>query len=739
MTFHEYLASIGSTVPPAGADAVLALVAEGHAPLFVARRRQDRTGGLGEAEVRAVLEARERWDALHERQRFVTEEIARQGRLTPELRATIESTFDRDALDDLYVPFKRKRRTPAAAAVEAGLGPLADWIWNCGHGLDTPLPGQTLELWAFTFRSEEHGIGDAAAAIAGATDILVERLAETASLRARLRATLQHDAWVVTRRGERAKDGGRFTAFFDAQVSATSLGTPAEAEHYLAIRRGVNEGELVMRLDGGPEDPRLLDRLCGIVHEEACTVADSPGAEVLARAAIRAFEEHLLPAAEAAVHKALRTVADEVALEAIEAEARALLLGPPFGARPVLAVDPSIRGGCKVAVVDATGRPLEHAVVHIDGEEKRAKSGEALAELAQRHGAEAVAIGDGLASKETLRFVRGALRERGVLVPVVVVPEVGLGTWAASDLARDELPDLDARARAAVGIARRLQDPLAELVKAEPKTLAGGPYVHDCSQPRLEKTLAAVVATAVADVGVDVNAAADVLLARVPGATPGLAHAIVEHRTTHGPFESPAALRAVPLMDARTFEQMEPFVRVGGDPARPDPRGVLDPPAFHSDVRSFATLQPGLTCPGIVTNVTAFGAFVDIGLPHDGLVHVSRLASEFVKDPHAVVRVGDRVEVRVVEVNREKQQITLSMRPDAPPRRMPPHAAAPRERDERRQEQREDRRPQRPEPRRDRPQKPRPERERPGFNNPFAGLAAQLRGTPTDRSKGPSS
>jgi uncharacterized protein len=166
---------------------------------------------------------------------------------------------------------------------------------------------------------------------------------------------------------------------------------------------------------------------------------------------------------------------------------------------------------------------------------------------------------------------------------------------------------------------------------------------------------------------------------------------------------------------------------------------VLDPPAFHSDVRSFATLQPGLTCPGIVTNVTAFGAFVDIGLPHDGLVHVSRLASEFVKDPHAVVRVGDRVEVRVVEVNREKQQITLSMRPDAPPRRMPPHAAAPRERDERRQEQREDRRPQRPEPRRDRPQKPRPERERPGFNNPFAGLAAQLRGTPTDRSKGPSS
>jgi transcriptional accessory protein Tex/SPT6 len=321
----------------------------------------------------------------------------------------------------------------------------------------------------------------------------------------------------------------------------------------------------------------------------------------------------------------------------------------------------------------------------------------------------------------------------------VVVSELGLGAWAASDLARDELPDLEPRARAVVGIARRLQDPLAELVRAEPKTLAGGPYVHDLSQPRLEKALAAVIATAVADVGVDVNAAPDVLFARVPGATPGLAHAIVEHRAAHGAFESRAALRAVPLMDARTFEQMEPFVRVGGE--GPDPRGLLEPPVFHADARSFATLAPGLVCPGVVTNVTAFGAFVDIGLPHDGLVHVSRLASEFVKDPHAVVRVGDRVEVRVVEVNREKQQISLSMKPEAPPRRMPPRAAEPRGRDEQpgRQARPDDRREERPEPRRDRPQKPRPERERPAFNNPFASLASQLRGTPTGRSKGPSS
>jgi uncharacterized protein len=733
VTFEDFVAAAHPDVAAEHVAAVLSLVADGYAPVFVARRCRDRTGGLGDTEVTAIIDAKERYEALRERQRFVVEEIARQGALGDELRAAIESTFDREALDDLYLPFKRKRRTPAAVAREAELGPLADWIWNCGHGLDTPLPGQTLELWAFTFRSEEHGIADAEQAVAGAEDVLVERLAESGTLRARLRAEAERDACLAVARGERAKDGGKFSGCFDLRKPVGWFRTPEGAARFLAVRRGINEGELRARIEGGPEDPALVDRLRELVAAEACTVPDSPGAGVLRRAATRAFDEHLWPAVEAAIQKSLRVAADDVALADVVAAAHALLMAPPFGPRAVLGIDPALRGGCKVAVVDADGRHLEHAVVHLDGEEKRERAAALLAELATRHAIAAVAIGDGLAGKDTLRFVRTALRARDVLVPVVAVTEVGLGAWAASESARDELRDLDQSVRAAVGIARRLQDPLAELAKGEPRTLATGPYVHDLSQPRLEKVLAAAVATCVADVGVDVNRASDVLIARLPRVTPGLAHAIVEYRGAHGPFSSPAELRAVPLMDARTYEQLEPFVRVGGDGT--DPRGALEPIAFGPEVRTLAALRPGTICPGIVTNVTPFGAFVDIGLPQDGLVHVSRLADQFVKDPHAVVQVGDRVEARVVAVDLDKQQIALSMRSEAPARREPPmrrdapaagRGAPSRERPRKDQE-----------PRRDRGSKPRPDR--PAFNNPFADLAAQLRGTPSDRSKGPSS
>jgi len=719
MTFAELLAASNPTIDPARADAVLAAVAEGYAPVWIARRAEP--DGITDAELATILETKERWDALRERQRFVAEEIERQGRLTPELRVTIEATFDRDVLDDLYLPYKRKRRSLAAAALDAELGPLADWIWNCGHGLDTPLPGQTLALWAFTFRSDEHGITDAEQAAAGAADVLVERLAESGTLRARLRETLQCDGWLMIARGERAKDGGRFAGCFDLAKPIAWFRTPEGAQRYFTVRRGVNEGELRMRLAGAPGDADLVERLRAVVVAEACSVPDAPGAEVLAAAATRAFEEHLWPATEAAVQKTLRAAADELALTDMVADVRALLATAPFGARPVLGVDPAPRGGSKIAVVDASGRHLEHGVLHLDGEDKRTRAGELLAELAARHGVEGVGVGDGLSGKEMQRFVRSALRERGVLVPVVAVPEIGLGAWSAGESARDELPDVDPSVRAAIGIARRLQDPMAELAKMEPRALAAGPFVHDLSQPRLEKALGAAVAGYVADVGADVNTASDVLLARLPGVTPGLAHAIVEHRATHGSFANRAALRAVPLMDARAFEQMEPFVRAGDDGTR-DPRGPREVMAFSPEVRSLADLRPGTVCAGVVTNVTQFGAFVDIGLAHDGLVHVSRLSDQFVKDPHAVVRVGDRVEARVVEVNRDKQQIALSMRREAPAADRPmgqrkgPASA----------------------PARDRPGKPRPERKEPAFNNPFASLASSLR-TPSGRSKGPSS
>jgi uncharacterized protein len=265
---------------------------------------------------------------------------------------------------------------------------------------------------------------------------------------------------------------------------------------------------------------------------------------------------------------------------------------------------------------------------------------------------------------------------------VLVVTEVALGAWAASEAAREEHGNLDPAVRAAIGVACRLQDPLAELAKAEPRALAGGPYVHDLSVPALEKALGHLVATCVADVGVDVNVAPDVLIARLPGVTPGLAHAIVEHRTLHGPFTARAELRAVPLMDARTFEQMEPFVRIGADGRRARSARPARGAGVQPEVRSLDELKPGTACIGTVTNVTDFGAFVDIGLAHDGLVHVSRLADEFVKDPHAVVKVGDKVEVRVVEVNREKQQIGLTMRSERPAPPPQQRASEPRGRQE---------------------------------------------------------
>ncbi|HXJ33216.1 MAG TPA: Tex-like N-terminal domain-containing protein [Candidatus Eisenbacteria bacterium] len=793
MTFDAFLHAAHPHIPIAAAQAVLALVAEGATLPFIARYRKERTQNLAERDVMAVADAKERYDALLLRQRFVCEEIARQGKLTPALRAEVEATFDRDALEDLYVPFKRKRRTPAVAAAEAGLGPLADWIWNCGHGLDTPLPGQTLDLWAFTFRSEEHGIADAAQAIAGAEDILVERIAEIVPLRTRVREALAREAWLHVSRGERGKEGGRFAAYFDVHEPVGAMLDPANAQRYLAIRRGVNEGELRVELGGASDDADLTARLRALVEAEACTVADAPGADVLGRAARRAFDAHVLPAAETAVQKALRAAADDIAVDEIAAGARALLMAAPFGPRVVIGIDLAPRGGSKVAVVGGNGRPIGQGVIHAGDAEKRARAGDLLAELVTAHGAQAIAIGDGLASKDVVRGVRALVRERGAGVPVLVVSEIGAGAWAASEAGHADLPDLDQATRAAVTIARRLQDPLAELVRLEPRQLAVGMHVHDVSQPRLERGLDATVAACVADVGVDVNTAPEHLLARVPGLTPGLARAIVEQRGAQGPFASRAAVRAVPLLDHRAFEQAAGFLRVHGGPhaldatgihperyetlerlavthgtdaaglcgdgaklvaaaaaelepeigpytfadvvraleqAGRDPRGALAPADFAPAVRTLDELTPGLTCPGIVTSVTTFGAFVDIGLAQDGLVHVSRLADQFVKDPHAVVKPGDRVEVRVVGVDRDKQQIALSMRreaPAAPASRPAPSVSAPR-------------RPQEP-PRRG-GDRPKPREPRPAFNNPFADLASQLRGgggKSSDPSKGRSS
>ncbi len=739
MDFETHLASALPRIDRSAARAVLSLAEEGASVPFIARYRKDRIGHLDEAGVRAVLEAKSDWDALLARQSFIADEIERQGRLDPELRDRIAATFDRDALEDLYLPFKRKRRSKAALGREQGLGPLADWIWNCGHGTETPQPGQTLELWAFTFRDEEKGVADAEAAIRGAGDILVERISEVPDLRALVRRALREKGAVLTWRGKRPKEDSRYAKYFERAEPIASLLRRENAHRYLAIRRGIAEEELTGAIEGPADDPEFESRLIAAFEAHACTVPDSPGAALLRRASVAALREQVRPVVEAEIHKALRSVADDVAIDVFAENVWRALFAPPFGPRPVIGIDPDPRRGGKAVVVGADGRPLADFALHTKGDEKIATSAETLAQAVREHGVLAMAVGNGPGGRDVEAHVRKVLAERGCPVPVVLVNEAGVGAWAGSEAARTEMPNLDAGARGAVSIARRLQDPLAEIVKIDPKAVGAGQYHHDVPPHRLKKQLDEVVESCVHRVGVDLNAGSPELLARISGIGPVLAEAIVEFRARSGPFRSRRQLVEAARLDARAWEQVAGFVRVvGGDspfdatrihPERQaalesfaaadgaslevllgggaaaaerlrgdageslrrelgaetaadvaaeiespasDPRGAWEPFAFREDLAGIEDLKPGMICPGIVTNVTTFGAFVDVGVREDGLVHVSRLTDRFVGDPAEIVSPGDRVRVRVLEVDVAKRQISFTMRsPEREGRRAP--------------------------------------------------------------------
>ena len=729
MDLEAHLSSALPRVDVAAARAVLELVEQGATAPFIARYRKERIGRLDEAGVRAVIDAKADWDAILARQAFIAAEVEGQGRLDPALRERIASTFDREALEDLYLPFKRKRRSKAALAREQGLEPLADWIWGCGHGTETPQPGQTLELWAFTFHDEAKGVPDAATAIAGATDILVERVSEDPALRALVRRSLRERGTVVTWRGKRPKEDSRFVKYFERSEPISALFRRENAHRYLAIRRGIAEEELLAAIEGPSDDPEFEARLLAAFEASACGVPDSPGAAVLREAATRALREQVRPAIEAEIHKALRAVADDVAIDVCAENVGRALLAPPFGRRVVIGIDPDPRRGGRAAVVGADGGPIATFAVPTKGEDKAKASLDALASAVREHDAKAVAVGNGPGGRDLEGQVRRGLAERGFEVPVVLVNEAGVGAWAAGDEARAEMPDLDPGTRGAVSIARRLQDPLSEIVKVDPRTVGAGQYHADVPPHRLKKRLDEVVETCVHRVGLDLNAAPVAQLSRIAGLGPVLAEAVAEFRARSGPFRSRRQLAEAARLDARAFEQVAGFVRVAdgesrldgtrihperqsaleafaaaaglsleellaggvagaarvrGDEGaalrrelgqataadvaeeieRPagDPRGTWEPIAFRDDVASIEDLRPGMVCPGVVTNVTAFGAFVDVGAKQDGLVHVSRLSDRFVGDPAEVVSPGDRVRVRVVEVDVEKRQVSLTMR-----------------------------------------------------------------------------
>ncbi len=796
MTFETWFPTLHANIPLFSADSVLRLVEEGGTVPFIARYRKEATGNLDEVAIQQVIEAKDRWDEIIKRQTFIVEEIERQGKLTEELKDKILTTFNLDSLEDIYLPYKVKRKTKAVMAKEAGLEPLANWMWDIGHSLANAV--QPLEAFAVSFLNEELKVNDAAAAIQGAQDILIERLSETQELREYTRGYVFEKAHLRTGKADKAKPHSKYERYFDYCEPIQTLLKPENSHRYLAMRRGWMEEEITLNLGGADlpraeadkreVDPQYEAILLARYESEALTndAAEPAIKDVLLKSARMAMKAYVVPSIETEAHRALKDIADEAAIKVFAENVRKLLLSAPYGSKAVLGVDPGIRTGCKMAVVNDSGQYVASTVMYLQGESDKQKSKKLLEETVRNANIRAIAVGNGTAGRETETFVREALKEAGLTVPVVMVNESGASIYSASEAAREEFPDLDLTIRGAISIARRLQDPLAELVKTDPKSIGVGQYQHDVSQPALKKGLDFVVDSCVNSVGVNLNTASYHLLEHVAGIGPSLAKKIVEHRSTNGLFTSRQQLLDISRFGKKNFEQSAGFLRIAGaaypldntgvhperyaqlealaarlnktvgdltgsgvelvkqdvalkaelgeftfadviaelsKPGR-DPREQFQAFAFREDIHSVSDLQPGMTCPGIVTNVTNFGAFVDIGVHQDGLVHISQLANRFVKDPREVVNPGDHVTVRVLEVNHDKQQIALTMKSGAEVQRQP------RERSESDEGNRPPRRHPERNNRQSRPQRDdrkREEHKPPAFNNPFADQLAKLK------------
>ncbi len=695
---------------PAVAQAIR-LFEEGATVPFIARYRKEATSGLDEVALAAILEQKTEREELEARRKTVLAEIERQNKLTAELRKKIEDCEDKARLEDLYLPYKPKRRTRATMAKERGLEPLAELILS-----QAPAGDPLTEAARFT--NLELGVQDAAAALAGARDILAERISENAELRQRFREEYLARAKLRVRKHDDHRDEStKFDDYKEYEEEVAKI----PSHRFLAIRRGEAEGVLraTLALDWEPLFPFALTKT---PHDPR-----SPWAKELAKATRDGIERLLVSSVALEVSTALKLRADREAVEVFAENLRELLLAAPLGAKAVLGIDPGQRTGCKCAVVDATGKLLAHTTINlVKGEAALEQARRTLQKLCREHPVRAVAVGNGTHGRETEAFVRELLRADGLAEQTfpVMVNEAGASIYSASAVAREEFPDLDLTVRGAISIARRLQDPLAELVKLEPKSIGVGQYQHDVFQPLLVRKLDEVVERCVNAVGVELNTASAPLLARVAGVGQALAKRIVEHRDTHGPFARRQDLRAVKGLGPRAFEQAAGFLRVRQSqnpldasavhperyelvermardlgvevcklvgnkeliarldrrryeskdagsftiddiitelkkPGR-DPRQSFEPPRFRDDVRTLADLSVGMQLEGVVTNVTAFGAFVDIGVHQDGLVHVSQLADSFVKTPADVVKVGDRISVRVLAVDLARKRISLS-------------------------------------------------------------------------------
>ncbi|MFN3984174.1 MAG: Tex family protein [Rhodocyclaceae bacterium] len=713
---HRIAEELG--VQPRQVFAAVQLLDEGATVPFVARYRKEVTGGLDDTQLRNLEERLGYLRELEDRRATVIASIDEQGKLTPALRKDIESADTKQRLEDLYLPYKPKRRTKAQIAREAGIAPLAEALLAD--------PRLAPEAEAAAYLNVEAGFGDVKSVLDGARQILIEQFAEDAALIGDLRALL-HDRGDVRAAVIEGKEheGAKFRDWFDFREPIASM----PSHRALALLRGRNEGVLRLTLElpdlaadaPHPCESRIAARF-GIRNE------GRPADRWLLETARWAWSVKISLHLELDLMNELRERAEEEAIRVFARNLKDLLLAAPAGSRPTMGLDPGIRTGVKVAVVDATGKLVDTATV-FPFEPRRDREGAlaTLAALAKRNAVELIAIGNGTASRETDALAAELIKRQPELrLTKIMVSEAGASVYSASELAAREFPDVDVSLRGAVSIARRLQDPLAELVKIDPKSIGVGQYQHDVNQGRLARSLDAVVEDCVNAVGVDVNTASAPLLTRVSGLNAALAGNLVEHRNTHGPFRSRESLLAVPRLGPKTFEQAAGFLRVtSGDnpldssgvhpesypvverilqvvsknvrellgdgatlrkltpeqftderfglptvrdilaelekPGR-DPRPEFRTASFRDGVETLKDLEPGMLLEGVVTNVTNFGAFVDIGVHQDGLVHISALSDKFVRDPHSVVKAGQVVKVKVLEVDIPRHRIALTMR-----------------------------------------------------------------------------
>jgi protein Tex len=711
LPLYERIATELSLKPEQVQRTVALLLDEATVP-FIARYRKEATGNLDEEQIRRVAERHKYYQDLEQRRATILTTLTEQGKLSDELREQILACFNKVELEDLYLPYRPKRQTKASVAIERGLEPLARFLWEQQPG------DQSIAKRAASFVDPEKGVANVDEALEGAGHIIAEWIAERADVRQVLRSLMFAEGKVRSTVVQGKQDHKtKFQDYYDFQESVATI----PSHRMLAILRGVREEVLSMGIEIDPT------KALALVQSRVIQERETPFVSYLLAYCEDAYQRLLFPSLQNEVRRTLKERADAEAITVFQGNLRSLLMAPPLGTYGVLGVDPGLRTGCKLAVVEETGKFLEHATIYpLAPRQDIAGAEQVLQDLMSRCAIKAVAIGNGTGSRETEAFVRQFLKKQPQDVICIVVNEAGASVYSASKLARQEFPELDVTIRGAISIARRLQDPLAELVKIDPKSIGVGQYQHDVDQKRLRRSLEEAVESCVNRVGVDVNTASAELLQYVSGLNMRQAQNLVAYRNTHGRLVSRQQLLQVDGLGEKTFQQAAGFLRIkDGEqlldstavhpetyavvermaaslavpvaalvanaelihsldlqqfidaqvgvltlqdireellkPGR-DPRAQFVMPHFREDVTSLEHLQEGMVLEGMVSNVTNFGAFVDIGVHQDGLVHISELSQRYVRDPRDVVQVGQVVKVRVLSVDVALQRISLSMK-----------------------------------------------------------------------------